>query len=209
MVVWAEQGTLWCNNIPLLATNDMPQPGCVCYTPICCHSLCTLILKSVCMDVHCTNEPRTSLSGRLMQRGKACVPFECTHANLSKLSDFPYAANYTLCKRSGGLSVCLCMLWLPKAPLTVSTRPRTWVINRKECAPCCDTPDTAQQTASYSQRSAKSRLQHTSQALEHRLMGHLRRLQNSNVWSSKFAHQAAAFPSQAVTCLTSSSASQA
>lgn len=100
IVIWAEQGTLWCNNIPLLATNDMPQPGCVCYASVCCHSLCMLILsktelRSVCMDVYCTSEQ--GVSGGLMQWEKACVPFECWHANLCKLLDFSVCCQlYTL-----------------------------------------------------------------------------------------------------------------
>lgn len=38
------------------------------------------------------------------------------------------------CQKFSGLKGWLCTLWLPVASLTVRSMPRTWVIDRKECA---------------------------------------------------------------------------
>lgn len=60
--------------------------------------------------------------------------FPCGGKCVCQLFKVCYRIQYRLCQKFSNLNVCLCTLWFPVASLAGSSMPRTWVINRKECA---------------------------------------------------------------------------
>lgn len=135
--------------IPPSTTKDMPRPGWgkllalmplpLCTNPLLTQPRCLWVMCAVCEGVW-RGGAHPSLVQWCMERKCVCVCVCLVHANLYQRSDIKGTLpSHILYKRSGGLHVRLWILQLRRASLTVSTMPRTWVINRKECVLCFHT----------------------------------------------------------------------